>query len=226
MGIIKKRRITIKTYHKIQTVFLRNPADNYKTLLEGEYSSPEFKYLENNLWEWTEKVDGTNIRVIYDGEFVHFAGKTDRAQMYPGMYECLEKLFRTDFALKNLNKIFGKTFEGYVEVCLYGEGYGAGIQKGGCYRDDKGFVLFDIWVNGWWLQRKDIIDIANQLNIDVVPLIGIGTLSEMVELVRRGSNSQWGKFEAEGVVARPVVELCARNGQRIITKLKCKDFGR
>ena len=198
--------------------------DNHKTLLIGEYARPEFEYLENNLWAWTEKVDGTNIRVMYDGEFVHFAGKTDRAQMYPGMHECLEKLFKTDFALKNLDKIFEETPEGGLKVCLYGEGYGPGIQKGGCYRDDKGFVLFDVWVNGWWLRREAVFDIADQLAIDVVPVIGTGTLPEMAELVRRGFNSQWGKFKAEGIVARPEVELCARNGQRIITKLKCKDF--
>ena len=212
------------TYHKIKNVFLRNPADNYKTLLEGEYSSPEFEYLENNLWTWTEKIDGTNIRVIYDGEFVNFKGKTDSAQMYADMYECLEKLFRTDFALKNLDKIFKETPEGGLKVCLYGEGYGTGIQKGGCYRDDKGFVLFDVWVNGWWLRREAVFDIADQLAIGVVPVVGVGTLPELVREVKAGFESQWGRFEAEGVVARPVVELCARNGQRIITKLKYKDF--
>ena len=212
------------TYHKIKNVFLRNPADNYKTLLEGEYSLPEFEYLENNLWEWTEKIDGTNIRVLYDGECINFAGKTNAAQMFPDMYECLEALFRLNAAYVVFDKLFGHDPDGHTQVCLYGEGYGAGIQKGGCYRDDKGFVLFDIWVNGWWLKREDVIDIADQLAIDIVPVIGTGTLPEMVRLVRRGFNSQWGKFKAEGIVARPVVELCARGGQRIITKLKCKDF--
>ena len=109
-------------------------------------------------------------------------------------------------------------------MCLYGEGYGTGIQKGGCYRDDKGFVLFDVWVNGWWLRREAVFDIADQLAIGVVPVVGVGTLPELVREVKAGFESQWGRFEAEGVVARPVVELCARNGQRIITKLKYKDF--
>ena len=167
---------------------------------------------------------------MYDGEVINFAGRTNAAQMHPGVYECLEKLFRLNAVYAMFDKLFGKTLDGRVEVCLYGEGYGAGIQKGGCYRDDRGFVLFDIWVNGWWLQRKDVVDIAEQLNIDVVPVIGTGTLLEMAKMVRAGFNSQWGRFEgwgefkAEGIVARPLVELCARNGQRIITKLKCKDF--
>jgi hypothetical protein len=39
-----------------------------------------------------------------------------------------------------------------------------------------------------------------------------------------GVKSWWGDFDAEGIVARPQVELFTRAGHRIITKLKCKDF--
>ena len=46
----------------------------------------------------------------------------------------------------------------------------------------------------------------------------------MINLVRSGFNSKWGEFKAEGIVARPETELKRRNGQRIITKLKYKDF--
>ena len=44
-------------YHKIQTVFKRDPQANYKTLLFGQYSLPEFEYLAMNEWSFTEKVD-------------------------------------------------------------------------------------------------------------------------------------------------------------------------
>ena len=45
-------------YHKIQSVFKRDPNTKFKTLLEGEYSIPEFEYLKDNEWVFTEKVDG------------------------------------------------------------------------------------------------------------------------------------------------------------------------
>ena len=35
-------------YPKIHTVFKRDPATKHKTLLEGEYSLPEFAYLAGN----------------------------------------------------------------------------------------------------------------------------------------------------------------------------------
>jgi hypothetical protein len=46
----------------------------------------------------------------------------------------------------------------------------------------------------------------------------------MIDQTRTGFKSQWGDFIAEGIVARPVVELKSRNGDRIITKIKYKDF--
>lgn len=111
------------------------------------------------------------------------------------------------------------------DVCLYGEGYGAKIQKGGGnYCPDQDFVLFDIKIGEWWLLRLDVEDIAQKLSLDVVPVIGSGTLYEMVEIVKEGFNSQWGDFLAEGIVARPSVELKTRRGDRLITKVKCKDF--
>jgi len=111
------------------------------------------------------------------------------------------------------------------DVILYGEGYGPKIQKGGArYREDNSFVLFDINIAGWWLQRKDVEDIGKKLELDVVPIQAIGTLPELVWMVKRGRPSAWGDFPAEGTVARPEVELRSRAGHRIITKLKLRDF--
>ncbi len=207
----------MKEYHKIQTVFKRNPETNFKTLLEGEYSLPEFEYLANNQWVFTEKVDGTNIRVMFDGEKITFGGKTDRASIPNQLVNRLNERFLPQI------ETFMKSFSD--GVCLYGEGYGAKIQKGGGnYRQDQDFVLFDVKVGDWWLRRGDVEEIANGLNLDVVPILSFGTLHEMVELVREGFDSQWGRFTAEGLVARPMTELQTRSGQRIITKIKHKDF--
>lgn len=52
-------------YHKIQTLFKRDMESKHKTLLEGQWTLPEFEYLAGNVWTFTEKVDGTNIRVIF-----------------------------------------------------------------------------------------------------------------------------------------------------------------
>ncbi len=96
----------------------------------------------------------------------------------------------------------------------------------GKYQPDQSFVLFDVKIGHWWLQRSDVENIAEKFGIEAVPIIGKGTLQEMIEMARQGFQSEWGHFIAEGIVARPKVELKARNGQRIITKIKYGDFKR
>lgn len=209
----------MQKYHKINTIFKRG--EDHK-LIEGEFCSKEIRYLSDNEWLFTEKVDGTNIRIMFDGEKISYGGKTDNAQMHVDLMEALRELFNDKLDL------FKKTFvapEGIeTSVCFYGEGYGAGIQKGGCYRQDKSFVLFDIKVGNTWLNRNDVEEVARLFNIDIVPIIGLGTIAEMIEMTIKGFKSQWGDFIAEGIVARPLIEMRDRRGNRIITKTKHKDF--
>ena len=210
----------MREYHKIQTVYKRDPENGFKTLLEGEFALPEFRYLKDNQWLFTEKVDGTNIRVIFGGEDnpnITFGGKTGNAQIPTPLLNNLNEMF-----LGKIAEFKEKFSDG---VCLYGEGYGAKIQKGGGnYRQDQDFVLFDVKVGDWWLERPNVREIAQMLDVGYIPSLGGGTLAEMVEMAKAGFKSTWGDFEAEGIVARPLVVLKTRNGGRIITKIKCKDF--
>jgi len=206
----------MKEYQKIQTVFKRDPETNHKKLLMGDYSLPEFEYLKDNMWEFTEKVDGTNIRVMFDGERITFGGKTDKAQIPAKLVEKLEGMFLPQ--LQGFKDIFDE------EACLYGEGYGGYIQSAGKLYGEIDFILFDVKIGKWWLKRADIQDIANDFGIDVVPIIGEGTLDDLMNSVSFGFSSNWGDFTAEGVVARPKVDLLSRSGSRVITKLKHKDF--
>lgn len=209
----------MKEYHKIHTVFKRDMESKKKTLLDGQWTFPEFKYLASNEWVFTEKVDGTNIRVMIDNGAVIFGGKTDNAQIPAPLVERLTQRFLSANQFAKLNEIFPSG------ACLYGEGYGPKIQpNGGNYRTDQDFVLFDIKVGEWYLQRGAIVEIAKQLGLDIVPVVLVGSLIEAIEHVRFGFDSRWGPFKAEGLVGRPSIELKARNGDRIITKIKCRDF--
>lgn len=183
--------------------------------IEGQWSLPEFEFLQNNRWVFTEKIDGTNIRVIWDDDKIELKGRTDRAQIYAPLIARLYEIFEID-----------KLREGFdASVCFYGEGYGARIQKGGGnYRPDVGFILFDVRIGEWWLKREDIFEIATQFEISVVPIIAEGSLDIAIKLIKNGLKSTFGDFRAEGLVLKPKVELFARNGQRVISKVKYKDF--
>jgi len=205
-------------YHKIKTVFKRDPDNQYKTLLEGDYALSEFEYLAENEWVFTEKIDGTNIRVIWDGERVTFGGKSGNAQIPAHLGNALQAAFPADI----LHPVFPDG-----PAVLYGEGYGAKIQKGGGnYRPDQGFILFDVYCGEMWLERQNVNDIAMKLDIPHVPVVGIGTLQAAVNKVQIGFDSVYGDFRAEGLVMRPATELLTRRGHRVITKIKYKDFPR
>lgn len=48
-------------YQKINTLFLR---DENNIIIPDRFTASEFTYLVNNLWECTEKIDGTNIHFM------------------------------------------------------------------------------------------------------------------------------------------------------------------
>jgi len=206
----------MEKYPKIHTVYLRDPENKYKTLLDGQFALPEFEYLADNEWIFTEKVDGTNIRVHWDCERVYFGGRTDKAQIPTFLFAKLQEMFPAE----KFAALYPET-----PMTLYGEGYGARIQKGGgnYISDGVSFILFDIMI-GNYLDRENIEDIANHLGLDVVPIIGRGTLADAVAIARTGFQSVIGSQIAEGLVMRPAVDLISRTGKRIISKIKHKDF--
>ena len=205
-------------YHKIDTLFKRDMTSPKKTLVMGDWTNETFAYLADNQWQFTEKVDGTNIRVIFAGGKVEFGGRTDNASIPAPLIKRLEDRFLTIRQREVLAEAFPDG------VILYGEGYGAKIQSGGNYRADQDFVLFDVRVGKIWLRRPDVEDVAAKFGLDVVPVIGEGTLHDAVAVARAGIRSRWGDFAAEGIVARPSVELLDRAGHRVITKIKSRDF--
>jgi len=214
-------------YPKIQTLFKRTEKSE---LILGDWTEPYFEYLAGNLWRLTEKIDGTNIRVEIspveektEGQDtswvrVRFDGRTDNAALPAPLVNWLVEKFLSDRTKSTLKEKFpdGAT--------LFGEGYGAGIGKGGKYSPHQSFILFDVRVGDWWLQHHDVLDVAQTLELDMVPVVGETTLFDAIDLVRQGMKSRFGSFEAEGIVAQPVLPLCARDGSRIITKLKTRDF--
>jgi hypothetical protein len=94
-------------------------------------------------------------------------------------------------------------------------------------RKQVGFILFDIRIGAWWLRRADCEALAQQLGIPIVPVVGYGTLQEAVDFVKKGFKSTIAEnkdYDAEGLVLKPAVDLLARSGQRIVTKIKHCDF--
>lgn len=208
----------MKEYPKIETIFSRD-TEGTKKLICGTYRDETIKYLRFNDWQFTEKIDGTNISVEWDGHAVSFHGRTERAQIPKHLLEYLEKTFLTTEA----EELFEQTY-GDKNVILYGEGYGAKIQNGGNYRSDVSFILFDVLIGDNWQEREWVEKTAKMFGIDVVPVVFVGSLEEGVDYVMEHHPSTIGTAMMEGVVGRPMVEMRDRLGKRIIVKIKWEDF--
>lgn len=206
------------TYPKIPSVWRRESERPHRVLV-GEWSTPELEMLADIEWSFTEKVDGTNIRIIWDGHRVTFGGRTDNAQLPAKLIPVLDDLFKGEVN----EQVFEQTW-GDSPAVLYGEGFGPSIQSGGKYTTEPAFVLFDVTVAEWWLRRPDVEDVASRFGVPVVPVVLAGSLADAIDLVKRGLTSDWGDFEAEGVVGKPVIDLFDRKGERIAVKIKARDL--
>lgn len=201
-------------YHKIETLYERDMA----TFKVDPSKLKNATYSLIKSWQFTEKIDGTNIRCVWKDGVLSFGGKTDNAQIHADL---IKHLYESVSAAK-MAEIFPDT-----NAVIYGEGYGAGIQKGGNYSPTKKFIVFDVLVGDkWWLSWENTCDVARKLNLDTVPFIGDMTLEDATAMVKAGFPSLLGEgiARAEGVVGRTAETLFDKKGHRLIVKLKTKDF--
>lgn len=218
-------------YPKIETLFNRDP-ETHK-VVPSQFRRPEFSLVKG--WLVTEKIDGTNIRVMFThpGK-VSIAGRTDRAQIPPFLLSYLQETFTPE--------IFKEAFpdlDDESHVILFGEGYGERIQNGGGYREGVSFRLFDVVIyyssdRPWWLQWKDVEGVAQKLRIHTVPVLEVMQPLDVAEKLASGRSAvaaQESDLSAsqdvrrrEGIVARTEPPLFDRLGERVMWKLKERDL--
>jgi hypothetical protein len=210
-------------YPKIYAPFMRHTEGPLKNKLDKtRWYSAEFEALKDVPWVWTEKIDGTNIRLIWDGHRVTVGGRTANAQLNWELADYLHISFPEE--------LFEQQFKD-TKVALFGEGYGAGINKGGLYSATKQFALFDVAVEDpehplgyWWLEPRNVQDVASGMGCQVVAYVGTFPVEMAIETVEDGLISLFGNFPAEGMVGRPLGGFLSRKAERIMMKIKGKDF--
>ena len=177
--------------------------------------------LPKGKWILTEKIDGANIRIILtqpddSGNREVLIGSR---KLILNLEDINSKPFVACLKEVNIHKI-KEYFEGVNStVTIYGEGYGAGVQKGGIYSPIKNFRVFDIRIGLAYQDFKYVekVCIDNQLNI--VPIFGYaedisynGCLCDLenftTTLINEGDGGK-----PEGLVYKfePVVHLCIQS---------------
>lgn len=195
---------------------------------------------------WDDPMEPSKLEGV---EFtVRFAGKTDNAQIPPKLQKFMEENYPDEkvFAALGLKKFIPveewvehkwvtsdgitPSYDAIPEIyTIYGEGYGAGIQKaGGNYiSNGVGFIVFDVKVNDIYLLTSARDEIATKLGAPIVPFMGYFTIDEAIDFVRKGfKTGLWDNkdFIEEGLVLRTDLGLRNRMGKRLIVKVKYEDF--
>ena len=71
----------LRPYASIETVYTRDKATNLLNF--GEIRAPETSCVK--AWTVSEKIDGTNVRAIVTLDGITVKGRTDKAQLPPGL---------------------------------------------------------------------------------------------------------------------------------------------
>lgn len=213
-------------YPKIETLYDRD--EKTRKVITTKTRLPEFDNIKR--WWLTEKIDETNIRILLSPEgSIRFRGRTDNAQLPALLITYLENTFK----LEKMQSVFPHTINS--QIILFGEGYGEKIQNGGNYRKGVAFRLFDVMVDQWWLEPANVEDIAAKLGIQNPPALGLidslpTSTADLADILGHDGKSitafQDGGVgrRAEGIVARTCPLLLTRRGDRLMWKLKFRDF--
>lgn len=218
-------------YPKINTVWKRDENNKYR-IADGDLSLQEFGLIKE--WHITEKIDGTNIRVCWDGENITFGGRTDKTEIPKRLMEKLMQIFTPEKMKECFKDEPIRTFtdeEMIIRrkpIVLFGEGYGNKIQDYGSKYIKEGvdFILFDVYAGGLWVERENLEDIAKKLGIAIVPSLGMMTIENAISFVKSKPKSTISQEDLtiEGIVATSKPILMTRRGERLMWKIKVKDY--
>jgi len=200
----------------------------------------------------TEKLHGTNSRVGWvrtpdpeNGGMSDYLEKvvgTHRTQRDPndcGVYglpfelhaEALDKLL--EWAIDAIENPEGGTGCPLNSLIVFGEIYGAGVQDlhyGA--KNKKGYRVFDIAINGEYLNHHALTHICNKVRLPLVPFLSGGMLSyeTLLEMAQGNTTLEDGHIR-EGIVVRPMYdELTWSKGEldphpkRMVFKIISPDY--
>lgn len=235
-------------YPKIYAPFKRDDSKS-KYVNVNSWATPEFELLQNIDWIWTQKADGTSVVLQWNGDKMTLdtiKGHTDRSQFNQRTKDYLEKTFCTPEAESVFESLYGEH-----PVNVYGEFCSKDMNQNYGFPDGI-FYPFDVQnaETGKWWPRLAVDTFAEEFCLQAVPIIFTGTIKQAVEYVKNveyiwnKNFSEQGtiinhqevwyknhlktgdseKYLVEGLVGRPKYELLNANSERIITKIKCKDF--
>ena len=192
---------------KTKTLFKRDESFNLTKNLTDE------RYGLIRAWLVTKKMDGMSV-ILSTGENDYY-GRSANTN-----FNAEQQLYLRS----ELNWVVRKLeYHGIKEVDIYAELVGPGIQGNPHGLDGLSLYVFDVRLNGYWLDFKNVEDIAQKAELQTVTSFGMMNLARAQKAVEAMRDSTE-KHYYEGIVARTEPYLYDNQGNRIMWKLKCRDL--
>ena len=206
----------MKEYQKIETLY---KFDSSKRKFVREFYNPLVEYLAPLTWFATEKIDGTNTRIQWDGHKFNFSGRTDQSVLPNEVIALLNERFD-----HGMEVAFEQKF-GNKEVILFMESFGGKIQNGVYSIKQERLIGFDIMVGDIYLDRLVAFDIFKAFGFETVNYQLFANLQSAIDFVSSKPRSYIdGNATIEGLVVLPEKRIYDHMGNRIIVKIKVKDL--
>tara|TARA_Y100000310_G_scaffold342233_1_gene444441 strand:- start:722 stop:1651 length:930 start_codon:yes stop_codon:yes gene_type:complete len=159
----------------------------------------------------TEKIHGKNMRVMIPENAQStddiIVGAREHAEDHPAFG--LQSEARMLKKILNLNKLLDYFQKENQKVIIFGELYGLGVQQNIRYREDKGFIVFDMMKGDEFIDFDDLKSICTDIGLEVVPVLYKGKPNKdifdafiNVDSVLAKNHSVKQKTITEGVVIR------------------------
>ena len=167
----------------------------------------------------SEKIDGTSVGIVWNGERISFVGHTEKSEFCPRYLEYLNNTFGTPEFESVIEEIFGDR-----PVTIYGEGISKDYNVHYGFPEGN-FIMYDIQnSNGTFYNREAVKEIAKKLDL-IYPWEELMTLKEAIDFIKTRPSSRLNPDnKMEGLVLRAPLELYTNNGDRVICKVKVRDF--
>lgn len=185
-----------------------------------KYPSIENSYREKNIHWWksqypeivdekyiiVEKIHGANFQIIINKDDVKYASRNRILEDGEGFYNYLDTMDDCSDLINKLQNIV--VDKGIEAMRVYGELFGANIQKGVDYGDEVKFKIFDIYFDDKLLTQMEAVDLL--IAIDsvnyFVPIIQI--VHGLEDAMNFNEDFDTNLFElpnnnAEGIVIKP-----------------------
>lgn len=216
-----------------------------------KYNSIENHYVEKNISHWIakypelnlekfiiqEKIHGSNFSIWFEKEEQNIKIKFGKRTSF---LEETESFFDWQNTVKKekiqylIKKVKEKMNTSNIQnIILFGELYGAGVQKGIYYSEEKNIKFFDMKIDGKYTSQSNFLDFFKELKCEdmIVPIIGYtNTLKEALDIKTEFNSLVSDKhFEeldniCEGVVIKPFDKIYTYNESIFYLKKKNEKF--